>query len=74
MQKLTGETADEYAKDHLTRIDFTDHGWRQLWKCVECNTYWEMTWNAGKRGFDSGPTELQKLEPETLADKWQIVI
>ena len=70
MDVLTGKEAESYTDTYLVRVNYTDGGWRQLWRCTNCGTYWEMTWEGGQGGFDYGITTLRKLSPQELPKRW----
>ena len=66
---LLGTEAESYSDRYLTYV--TDHqGWTQLWKCPECGTYWEMSWEGGLGSFDDGVMTLRKLSSSELRERW----
>jgi len=66
---LTGPKAERYRTKWLKRIAYAEHGWRQLWQCQDCNSYWEMSWEGGG-GFDDGVMTLCRLSPSELVAYW----
>ncbi len=71
---LSGAKAESYTDCFLNRVRYTDSGWRQLFKCTECGTYWEMTWEDGQGGFDYGVLTLRKLGIDNLRSGWSDVL
>ncbi len=65
---LAGQEAEHYRTKWLKRVADVQ-GWRQLWRCQDCKSYWEMTWEGGG-GFDDGQMVLQRLSPSELAASW----
>jgi hypothetical protein len=68
-QVLTGQEAEQFRTKWLERITHTEHGWRQLWRCRDCKSYWEMSWEGGG-GFDDGVMKLRRLSLSALRDRW----
>ena len=65
---INGRDAEEYTKKWLEYIS-DKQGWIQLWRCRECSSYWEMTWEGGN-GFDDGVMILRRLSPSILKERW----
>jgi len=61
---------NKYTRNNLVRVSYSDNGWKQLWQCQKCGTYWEMTWEDSEGGFDTGVTTLKKLEPDQVTEQW----
>jgi hypothetical protein len=67
---LTGPAAEEYSrKEYMKEVQWADGGWRYLFKCQICGSYWEKTWEGGG-GFDFGMTTLRRLFPAELKERW----
>ncbi len=68
-QTLTGQQAEQYRTKWLERGSYVEHGWRQLWQCRDCKSYWEMYWEGGG-GFDDGVMTLRLLSLLELEERW----
>jgi len=66
---LVGQEAEQYRTMWLKQIAYAEHGWRQLWQCQDCASYWEMYWEGGG-GFDDGMIMLRWLSPSELKNRW----
>ena len=62
-----GNDAMQFEKIWLREIKVDAVHWKTLYKCKECNVYWEETYVEGRFG---GVPELKKVDEDYVGSVW----
>lgn len=66
-----GNDGIEFLKK-LQKVSVSETGWEVLYKCPDCNEYWELSYPQSEL-HGGGPPLVKKLKSDALKRDWGLV-
>lgn len=67
VNKVEESEVEQMVSDHLQQLSVNGFLWRTLYKCRECEAFWEERYTGGR--WNGGP-ELFKVDSNYVLENW----